>query len=98
MDAFSVVLLSQCWDLFMEIYSEDHQGDIKYFSYLALGITLWNCIADSMALGSRFIIESATQILNTTYSLKIIIFKEILLYLSKSFYWFIFYSSCNPFR
>ena len=53
-----------------DIFGSTLEGDIKYFSYLALGITLWNCIADSMALGSRFIIESAKQILNTTYSLK----------------------------
>ena len=69
--AFSVILLSTMLGLvYGDIFGSTIQGDIKYFSYLALGITLWNCIADSMALGSRFIIESATQILNTTYSLK----------------------------
>ena len=69
--AFSVILLSTMLGLvYGDIFGSTIQGDIKYFSYLALGITLWNCIADSMALGSRFIIDSATQILNTTYSLK----------------------------
>ena len=69
--ALSVMLLSTMLGLvYGDIFGSNIQGDIKYFSYLALGITLWNCIADSMALGSRFIIESATQILNTTYSLK----------------------------
>lgn len=69
--AFSVILLSTMLGLvYGDIFGSTIQGDIKYFSYLALGITLWNCIADSMAVGSRFIIDSATQILNTTYSLK----------------------------
>ena len=69
--ALSVVLLSSVLGLiYGDIFGSTIDGDIKYFSYLALGITLWNCIADSMALGSRFIIESASQILNTTYSLK----------------------------
>ena len=69
--ALSVILLSSMLGLvYGDIFGSTIDGDIKYFSYLALGITLWNCIADSMALGSRFIIESANQILNTTYSLK----------------------------
>ena len=69
--AFSVILLSTMLGLvYGDIFGSTLEGDIKYFSYLALGITLWNCMADSMALGSRFIIESANQILNTTYSLK----------------------------
>ena len=69
--AFSVIPLSTMLALvYGDIFGSTIKGDIKYFSYLALGITLWNCIADSMALGSKFIIESATQILNTTYSLK----------------------------
>jgi len=69
--AFSVILLSTMLGLvYGDIFGGTIQGDIKYFSYLALGITLWNCIADSMALGSRFIIESAPQILNTNFSLK----------------------------
>ena len=69
--ALSVVLLSSVLALvYGDIFGSTIDGEIKYFSYLALGITLWNCIADSMALGSRFIIESASQILNTTYSLK----------------------------
>ena len=69
--ALSVILLSSMLGIvYGDIFGSTIDGDIKYFSYLALGITLWNCIADSMALGSRFIIESANQILNTTYSLK----------------------------
>ncbi len=69
--ALSVILLSTFLGIvYGDIFGSTIDGDIKYFSYLALGITLWNCIADSMALGSRFIIESANQILNTTYSLK----------------------------
>ena len=69
--ALSVILLSSMLGLvYGDIFGNTIDDDIKYFSYLALGITLWNCIADSMALGSRFIIESANQILNTTYSLK----------------------------
>jgi len=69
--AFSVILLSTMLGIvYGDIFGGTIQGDIKYFSYLALGITLWNCIADSMALGSRFIIESAPQILNTNFSLK----------------------------
>ena len=69
--AFSVILLSTMLGLvYGDIFGGTIEGDIKYFSYLALGITLWNCIADSMALGSRFIIESAPQILNTNFSLK----------------------------
>ena len=69
--AFSVIMLSTMLGLvYGDIFGGTIQGDIKYFSYLSLGITLWNCIADSMALGSRFIIESAPQILNTTFSLK----------------------------
>jgi lipopolysaccharide transport system permease protein len=69
--AFSVILLSTMLGLvYGDIFGGTIQGDIKYFSYLALGITLWNCIADAMALGSRFIIESAPQILNTNFSLK----------------------------
>ena len=69
--AFSVILLSTMLGLvYGDIFGSTLEGDIKYFSYLALGITLWNCMAGSMALGSRFIIESANQILNTTYSLK----------------------------
>ena len=69
--ALSVVLLSSVLGfIYGDIFGSTIDGEIKYFSYLALGITLWNCIADSMALGSRFIIESASQILNTTYSLK----------------------------
>ena len=69
--ALSVILLSSLLGLvYGDIFGSTIDGDIKYFSYLALGITLWNCIADSMALGSRFIIDSANQILNTTYSLK----------------------------
>ena len=69
--ALSVILLSSMLGLvYGDIFGSVIDGDIKYFSYLALGITLWNCIADSMALGSRFIIESANQILNTTYSLR----------------------------
>ena len=69
--AFSVILLSTMLGLvYGDIFGGTIEGDIKYFSYLALGITLWNCIADSMALGSKFIIESAPQILNTTFSLK----------------------------
>ena len=69
--ALSVILLSTFLGIvYGDIFGSTIDGDIKYFSYLALGITLWNCIADSMALGSRFIIDSATQILNTTYSLK----------------------------
>ena len=69
--ALSVILLSSMLGLiYGDIFGSTIEGNIKYFSYLALGITLWNCIADSMALGSRFIIDSANQILNTTYSLK----------------------------
>tara|TARA_B100001057_G_scaffold233542_1_gene233782 strand:- start:464 stop:1264 length:801 start_codon:yes stop_codon:yes gene_type:complete len=69
--ALSVILLSSMLGLiYGDIFGSTIDGNIKYFSYLALGITLWNCIADSMALGSRFIIDSANQILNTTYSLK----------------------------
>ena len=69
--ALSVILLSSMLGLvYGDIFGNTIDDGIKYFSYLALGITLWNCIADSMALGSRFIIESANQILNTTYSLK----------------------------
>ena len=69
--ALSVILLSSMLGLvYGDIFGGVIDGDIKYFSYLALGITLWNCIADSMALGSRFIIESANQILNTTYPLR----------------------------
>ena len=69
--ALSIVLLSSMLGIvYGDIFGSTLEGDIKYFSYLALGITLWNCIADSMALGSRFIIESAKQILNTNYSLK----------------------------
>ena len=69
--ALSVILLSSILgSVYGDIFGSTIDGNIKYFSYLALGITLWNCIADSMAVGSRFIIDSATQILNTTYSLK----------------------------
>ena len=69
--ALSIVLLSSMLGIvYGDIFGSTLEGDIKYFSYIALGITLWNCIADSMALGSRFIIESAKQILNTNYSLK----------------------------
>ena len=69
--ALSVILLSTFLGIvYGDIFGSTIDGDIKYFSYLALGITLWNCIADSMALGSRFIIESAPQILNTNFSLK----------------------------
>ncbi len=77
--ALSVILLSTFLGIvYVDIFGSTIDGDIKYFSYLALGITLWNCIADSMALGSRFIIESANQILNTTYSLKSLFLRKFL--------------------
>ena len=78
--ALSVILLSSVLGtVYGDIFGETIDGNIKYFSYLALGITLWNCIADAMAIGSRFILESANLILNTKYSLKS-------LYLRKFFY------------
>lgn len=41
--------------LFMVTYLALHtiDGKVNYFLYLALGITLWNSIADAMAIGSR---------------------------------------------
>ena len=84
--AFSVILLSTMLGLvYGDIFGSTIKGDIKYFSYLALGITLWNCIADSMALGSRFIIDSATQILNTTYSLKSLFLRKFF-YLCQNYF------------
>ena len=78
--ALSVILLSSVLGtVYGDIFGTTIDGTIKYFSYLALGITLWNCIADAMAIGSRFILESANFILNTKYSLRS-------LYLRKFFY------------
>ena len=75
--SLSVILLSSVLGtVYGDIFGATIDGNIKYFSYLALGITLWNCIADSMSIGSRFILESANQILNTTYSLSSIFLRK----------------------
>ena len=75
--ALSVILLSSVLGfIYGDIFGATIDGNVKYFSYLALGITLWNCIADSMSIGSRFILDSANQILNTTYSLRSIFLRK----------------------
>tara|TARA_Y100001978_G_C23607109_1_gene391707 strand:+ start:204 stop:998 length:795 start_codon:yes stop_codon:yes gene_type:complete len=75
--ALSVILLSSVLGtVYGDIFGATIDGKVKYFSYLALGITLWNCIADSMSTGSRFILDSANQILNTTYSLRSIFLRK----------------------
>ena len=75
--ALSVILLSSVLgSVYGDIFGATIDGNVKYFSYLALGITLWNCIADSMSIGSRFILDSANQILNTTYSLRSIFLRK----------------------
>ena len=75
--ALSVILLSSVLgSVYGDIFGATIDGNVKYFSYLALGITLWNCIADSMSTGSRFILDSANQILNTTYSLRSIFLRK----------------------
>ena len=75
--ALSVILLSSVLgSVYGDIFGATIDGNVKYFSYLALGITLWNCIADSMSTGSRFILDSANQILNTTYSLSSIFLRK----------------------
>ena len=75
--ALSVILLSSVLgSVYGDIFGSTIDGNVKYFSYLALGITLWNCIADSMSIGSRFILDSANQILNTTYSLRSIFLRK----------------------
>ena len=75
--ALSVILLSSVLgSVYGDIFGTTLDGDVKYFSYLALGITLWNCIADSMSIGSKFILDSANQILNTTCSLRSIFFRK----------------------
>ena len=75
--AMSVILLSSVLGLvYGDIFGKTLDGNVKYFSYLALGITLWNCIADSMSTGSKFILDSANQILNTTCSLRSIFLRK----------------------
>lgn len=78
--AISVILLaSVLGSVYGDIFGTINDGKVKYFSYLALGITLWNSISDAMAIGSRFILDNAPTILNTTHSLRSI-------YLRKFFY------------
>ena len=75
--ALSVILLSSVLGfVYGDIFGKTLDGNVKYFSYLALGITLWNCIADSMSIGSKFILDSANQILNTTCSLRSIFLRK----------------------
>tara|TARA_Y100001978_G_scaffold95441_1_gene85483 strand:- start:237 stop:1037 length:801 start_codon:yes stop_codon:yes gene_type:complete len=75
--ALSVILLSSVLgSIYGDIFGKTLDGDVKYFSYLAIGITLWNCIADSMSIGSKFILDSANQILNTTCSLRSIFLRK----------------------
>ena len=69
--AITVVVLSTILGLiYGDIFGLLGDGKIKYFSYLAIGITLWNNIADSMAIGSRFILDNSDGILTTTYTLR----------------------------
>ena len=75
--ALSVILLSSVLGfIYGDIFGSTLGGNVKYFSYLALGITLWNCIADSMSIGSKFILDSANQILNTTCTLRSIFLRK----------------------
>ena len=75
--ALSVILLSSLLGIiYGDIFGGTLEDDVKYFSYLAIGITLWNCIADSMSIGSRFILDSTNQILNTTISLRSIFLRK----------------------
>ncbi len=75
--ALSVILLSSVLgSIYGDIFGNTLDGNVKYFSYLAIGITLWNCIADSMSIGSKFILDSANQILNTTCSLRSIFLRK----------------------
>lgn len=69
--AISVVMLATILGaIYGDIFGSLGDGDIKYFSYLAIGITLWNNIADAMSIGSRFILENSEGILTTTYTLR----------------------------
>ena len=69
--AISVVMLATILGaIYGDIFGSLGDGNIKYFSYLAIGITLWNNIADSMAIGSRFILDNSESILTTTYTLR----------------------------
>ena len=79
--ALSVILLSSVLGfVYGDIFGKTLDGNVKYFSYLALGITLWNCIADSMSIGSKFILDSANQILNTTCSLRSIFLRKFFIF------------------
>ena len=55
--AISVVLLASILGtIYGDIFGSINEN-VKYFSYLAIGITLWNNIADAMSIGSRFILD-----------------------------------------
>lgn len=69
--AISVVMLATILGaIYGDIFGSLGDGEIKYFSYLAIGITLWNNIADAMSIGSRFILDNSEGILTTTYTLR----------------------------
>ncbi|MDC2963265.1 ABC transporter permease [Prochlorococcus sp. AH-736-K15] len=69
--AISVVLLASILGaIYGDIFGSIDDKEVKYFSYLAIGITLWNSIADAMSIGSRFIFDNSEMILNTNYTLR----------------------------
>jgi len=69
--AISVVMLATILGaIYGDIFGSLGDGDIKYFSYLAIGITLWNNIADAMSIGSKFILDNSEIILTTNHTLR----------------------------
>ena len=74
--AISVVLLASILGtIYGDIFGSINEN-VKYFSYLAIGITLWNNIADAMSIGSRFILDNSEMILTTNYKLRSIYLRK----------------------